>query len=213
MGERNEWIDMNKITTNVYLGSYKRGALNFKGLKKNKITHILTVGNDMSPEPFPNDFVYKIVVIHDSPDADISIYFDECIDFIKNAIKQNKKNRILIHCWAGISRSATITIAYLMKEQRLPLIEAMETVRESRYIINPNKGFKKILENYSKELGLGDTKYSIQLYMRAFKLLKKLNEQNELDYNEKMFILESFKELFGEYHSFVYFIMKEIKFY
>lgn len=213
MEVRNEWIDMNRITPNVYLGSYKRAALNQIGLKKFKITHILTVGNDMSPEPFPDDFIYKIISIHDSPDEDISIYFDECIDFISNAIKKNNKNKVLIHCWAGISRSSTITIAYLMREHRLPLIEAMESVRESRHIINPNKGFKKILENYSRELGLGDTIYSIQLYGRAFKSIKKLYGQNDLDYSEKILIIESFKELFGEYHPFIYSIMKEIKFY
>ncbi|KAJ1973184.1 tyrosine protein phosphatase yvh1 [Dimargaris xerosporica] len=49
---------------------------------------------------------------------------------------------------AGISRSATIVIAYLMKTYNLALAEAMDKVRTKRSIINPNRGFYMQLERY-----------------------------------------------------------------
>jgi protein-tyrosine phosphatase len=212
----NDSIDVSKITSKIYLGSYKRGALNRTGLSKIGITHVLTVGNDMEPEPHKDDFIYKTIFIDDRPEEDISFYFDEAIDFINEGTKPRTKNKIFIHCWAGISRSATITIAYLMKQNRLPYIEAIEKVRQSRWIINPNKGFREKLYILSNELNLGDTIYGIKLYETAFKLLRKHkdvkneDEHKKLEQFEKNWLIETYKELFGENHVFVSFISKEI---
>ena len=43
-------------------------------------------------------------------------FFKECIEFIENATK------IYIHCMAGVSRSPTIVIAYLMWTQKMKFI-------------------------------------------------------------------------------------------
>ena len=53
---------------------------------------------------------------------------------------------------AGVSRSSTIAIAYLMKEYDLPLTEALEIVKTARPIINPNKGFMELLQEYDENL-------------------------------------------------------------
>lgn len=52
---------------------------------------------------------------------------------------------VLVHCFAGVSRSATIVIAYLMQEFGMGYTEATQYVRKQRYFINPNEGFKKQL--------------------------------------------------------------------
>ena len=51
-------------------------------------------------------------------------------------------------CTAGISRSATICIAYLMKNEGMGLEEAFALVKEARKFIKPNPGFMKFLEKY-----------------------------------------------------------------
>jgi protein-tyrosine phosphatase len=43
--------------------------------------------------------------------------------------------------FAGISRSASVVIAYLMKELGLPMLDAMTYTRKKRPIVFPNPGF------------------------------------------------------------------------
>ena len=58
------------------------------------------------------------------------------LDSVKNA-----NGKVLIHCHAGISRSATICMAYLMATKRIRMEEAYEYVKSKRKIISPNFNF------------------------------------------------------------------------
>jgi len=51
----------------------------------------------------------------------------------------------LIHCKAGISRSVTILISYLMLKFNITAKDALKIVRENRPQVNPNYGFMKQL--------------------------------------------------------------------
>lgn len=48
---------------------------------------------------------------------------------------------MLIHCQAGVSRSATIAISYIMKNSTLTMLEAFKFVKSKRSIIAPNLNF------------------------------------------------------------------------
>jgi protein-tyrosine phosphatase len=56
----------------------------------------------------------------------------------------------LFHCYAGVSRSATLCIALLMKLYNLTAQQAYHIAKMSRPIINPNQGFIKALQRYEK---------------------------------------------------------------
>ena len=45
--------------------------------------------------------------------------------------------------YAGISRSSSIVIAYLMKEHGVPMVEALNHTRRRRPIVFPNPGFQR----------------------------------------------------------------------
>ncbi|KAI3383120.1 hypothetical protein SNEBB_004480 [Seison nebaliae] len=64
-------------------------------------------------------------------------------DLIDDNFKESHKktNRILIHCHAGISRSPTLVIAYLMKHYAMRMKEAYDVVKAARSIICPNLSF------------------------------------------------------------------------
>lgn len=76
-------------------------------------------------------------------------------DFISDSVK-NSKGRVLVHCQAGISRSATICLAYLISRYRLRLDEAYEYVKKRRSVISPNFNFMGQLLNWETETQLTD---------------------------------------------------------
>ena len=63
----------------------------------------------------------------------------EAIEFVSEAV--NGGRAILVHCHAGISRSASVVIAYLMASQKMKFHTAFETVRSRRSQVCPNMGF------------------------------------------------------------------------
>ncbi|KAL1264827.1 hypothetical protein QQF64_005182 [Cirrhinus molitorella] len=52
--------------------------------------------------------------------------------------------RVLVHCAVGVSRSASLVVAYLMIHQHLSLLDAIKAVKQRRWIF-PNRGFLKQL--------------------------------------------------------------------
>lgn len=88
-------------------------------------------------------------VIHDVPDiakSKMLTNLDKIVDIIDEAIGQNKN--VYIHCGSGISRSPTITIAYMMKHQKNYFEKAKEYVCNKRPQININAGFYSCLMVY-----------------------------------------------------------------
>ena len=60
---------------------------------------------------------------------------------------------VLVHCLAGISRSVTITVAYLMQKRNLSLNEAYDYVKTCKPNISPNFNFMGQLLDFQKSLG------------------------------------------------------------
>ena len=103
--------DLDEIMPRLYLGSmFAAGEL--ETLEECKVTHILTMGSDMDPK-FPDKFEYKICEVDDDETSNIKKYFPEGIEFIETALESG--GCVLVHWSAGVSRSSTMIIAYLMK--------------------------------------------------------------------------------------------------
>lgn len=62
-----------------------------------------------------------------------------CFSVAEEARKNN--GSVLVHCQAGVSRSPTIAIAYIMKHRGVSMVEAYKTVKTARSIISPNLNF------------------------------------------------------------------------
>ena len=121
-------------------------ARNLDQLKQKRITHILNLTTNI-PNKFEPEISYLKLTIFDFESQNIAQYFDEATHFIDEALK-NEKNIVLVHCNAGISRSASFVIAYLIKKRIFKSYQdAYAHVKKCRPIISPNKGFEKQLLN------------------------------------------------------------------
>jgi hypothetical protein len=118
-------------------------------------THILVVAVEL-PEAFPGKFTYLKVEVDDKQDQDIRSYFEACHEFIDSAMRA-KSGKLLVHCFQGISRSATIVVSWLMKRRSWDFSKAIEFVRRKRPEVNPNPGFIKQLKAYDDEIAHYDT--------------------------------------------------------
>ena len=137
---------INKITEKIYLGDII-GAQKTQFLKDNKIDYILSLaGKDSIKYDEKLNFKQKIIEIEDCETENIFQYFKECIEFIENA------NKILIHCMAGVSRSSTIVIAYLMYKTKKDYYTTYFSVKNKRKFISPNEGFVGQLLKFDKLL-------------------------------------------------------------
>lgn len=130
-----------KITDFIYLGS--QDSCEESVILKYDFKYVLSIGVD-APCKLP-DIIYKFIDCLDLPECDLQTILSKCIPFIKAAIEHQSK--ILVHCNAGVSRSATVVIAYLMLIENFSYIEAYNCVKNSRNCINPNAGFIKQLQN------------------------------------------------------------------
>ena len=82
----------------------------------------------------------------DTPDQNLSQYFAVCNDFIHAA--RLREGNVLIHCLAGMSRSVTVAVAYIMTCTNLNWKESLKVVRAGRAVANPNMGFQTQLQEF-----------------------------------------------------------------
>ncbi|XP_026566778.1 dual specificity protein phosphatase 13-like [Pseudonaja textilis] len=82
---------------------------------------------------------YYGVQAFDDNSFDISVFFHEAADFIHQALN-SAGGKVFVHCAMGLSRSATLVLAYLMIHENLTLVEALKSVDSHRGIC-PNTGF------------------------------------------------------------------------
>lgn len=137
--------DIDQITETIYLGNID-AAFNKKKLKQLGIKKVLTVMSAFGNHYSPHEFIHKSIDVDDDFRTNIICHFKECISFIEG------KDKIFIHCAAGMSRSPTIVIAYIMWKRKLRLNEAIKFVKEKRSIISPNDNFMNQLKIFEELL-------------------------------------------------------------
>ncbi|XP_054854070.1 dual specificity protein phosphatase 26 [Eublepharis macularius] len=144
-----------EVWPGLYLGDQDIAA-NRRELTRLCITHILNASHSKwrgGAEFYEGmGICYLGIEAHDSPTFDMSPYFQSAADFIHQALSRSG-GRILVHCAVGVSRSATLVLAYLMIRHHLTLVEAIRTVKDHRGII-PNRGFLRQLAALDNSLRL-----------------------------------------------------------
>ncbi|XP_059649367.1 dual specificity protein phosphatase PHS1-like isoform X2 [Cornus florida] len=140
------------ILSSLFIGG-ALAARSINTLQHLGITHILCLCSNeigQSDSQYPELFGYKNFSICDNEDANISNIFEEAHDFIYHV--EETGGKVLVHCFEGRSRSATIVIAYLMLRKNLTLLEAWNTVKRVHRRAQPNDGFARILLGFDLKL-------------------------------------------------------------
>ena len=138
---------MNEILPGLFLGSTE-AANNLLLLQSQSITHILVSAMECKPS-FPEQFHYLHLKLGDAVGSDLISSLPEALAFISAALEGGK---ILVHCFAGVSRSASLVVAYVMRTLRLTVQEAVTFVKTHRPCISPNPGFRLQLRLLEDEL-------------------------------------------------------------
>ncbi|XP_077594141.1 dual specificity protein phosphatase 26 [Stigmatopora nigra] len=135
-----------QVWPGLYIGDQNM-ASDRRELTRVGITHIVNCAQSRwrggTGDPYAGmNVTYLGIEAHDSPSFDMSKNFYPTADFIHKAL--TKGGKVLVHCAVGLSRSATLVLAYLMIRQNLTLVEAIKTVKDHRGV-TPNRGFLRQL--------------------------------------------------------------------
>lgn len=139
-----------RVTDNLFIGSL-RSAQEQRVYDELKIGHVLTCGTGMSIYLSENMDQLQLALA-DTVEEKLSGHLQKGIEYISNAVK--KDERVLVHCFAGLSRSASMVCAYLMKENMWTFEKSLEVVRKGRPNAHPNAGFQHQLKLFEAELGI-----------------------------------------------------------
>jgi len=125
-------------------------AANERNLALIGATAMLRLGKSYLQQPLPDGITAKVVPINDDRDADFGAYIDESNEFIEDHLMAGRS--VLVHCGAGVSRSGSAVVAYLMWRKHLRYKEALETAKRAREWINPNPSFQRQLKSFEERL-------------------------------------------------------------
>ncbi|KPJ06104.1 Protein phosphatase Slingshot [Papilio machaon] len=147
-----------EIFDHVYLGS-EWNASNLEELQRNGVRHILNVTREID-NFFPGMFDYLNIRVYDDDKTDLLKHWDNTFKYINKA--RNEGSKVLVHCKMGISRSASVVIAYAMKAFNWNFDKALKHVKAKRNCIKPNTNFLNQLETYQGILDAMKNKEKLQ---------------------------------------------------
>lgn len=137
-------------------------ALSTQEIKDNNITHILNAAQGTNNHAYSGyvgtnptyygklrNVKFMGIPAMDMPSFYIRPYLRQAADFIDKALKEG--GRVLVHCVCGISRSATLVVAFLMLKRGMNVQSAVSTIKKKRNIY-PNQGFMSQLCDLDYEL-------------------------------------------------------------
>lgn len=119
--------DMDEIIPNLWVGSI-RAVSDVEGLRRHNIHSVLSAMRGRVK--LAETFTHFQIQLDDTEDSDALAFFPQCIAFIENELEAGRG--VLVHCMAGMSRSATICCAYLMYAKQVDAQTALDMLVKAR---------------------------------------------------------------------------------
>lgn len=130
------------ILNNLYIGDIN-SSIDENILSELNIGAIVVAGKNLQKKSFSN-INYLQLEIDDSLEQNIKEYFSSTNNFIKKYLTTSS---VLIYCYSGISRSASIIIAYLIIINNMNYDDAYNFVKSKSNKIYPNSNFENQLRS------------------------------------------------------------------
>ena len=139
-----------RVCEGLYISSAS-AARDLSSIRAAGITHIVNAAVHVEPCHHSGDGLqYHIVDCFDCDTENIALFFDGVNTFIEDALATG--GRVLVHCYAGVSRSAALCMAYLIRNQRHTVDSSLDAVRAARPVVCPNDGFMEQLDTYYESI-------------------------------------------------------------
>jgi protein-tyrosine phosphatase len=102
------------------------------------------------PNWFDHLAKYMRIPVADERESNLFDKLSETTKFIMSALSGD--GTVLVHCNQGVSRSSTVTIAFLMERFNWTLETSYEFLKDRRPGIRPNRGFLQQLSLWEKSV-------------------------------------------------------------
>ncbi|MEM7434239.1 MAG: dual specificity protein phosphatase [Myxococcota bacterium] len=143
-----------EITPTLYLGA-RPNPERVEELRRAGVTHVVScLMEDDRPEMafLRQDFDHLFLGVQDGMHQDIRGALSSFFDYAGVVTSGNPTAKLFVHCEVGVSRSATLVTAWLMKTEGISFFDAVSRVRSKRFQVLPNIGFASHLQRLEHEL-------------------------------------------------------------
>lgn len=147
----NLYLEPTEILPGIYLGN-AYNASNYKTIEKFNIKTIVNVSKEL-PNFFEKNTSIKYfqIPIKDDSENHITEFINSVLEFLDKNGPYDEHNSLLIHCYMGSSRSASIVLLYLIYKYQYSYDAGLELLRSKRPIVNINTNFLKDIYDFFKE--------------------------------------------------------------
>ncbi|MCO5596594.1 hypothetical protein L7F22_050660 [Adiantum nelumboides] len=175
-------LNMKEVRKGLFIGDAKDAEAVLSSATQ-KITHLLSLLAHLpshqsvpSSQHLPPEGVQWQPLPHltrlwlswkDIDDQNIIDSLDLCFHFIDDGLRTG---HVLVHCLAGVSRSAAVITAYLMRSEHLSAEDALSSLQSKSASASPNDGFLDQLRLFESMGFKVDKKSSIYKKFHSEKL-------------------------------------------
>ncbi|CAD8104970.1 unnamed protein product [Paramecium sonneborni] len=146
--EMDKILPQTKTNGALWLGNIK-AAQNIVKLNQENIKTVLTIANNTNLSyPHHQRMRHKVFEIKDNDSVNILDLIEITNKYIEESLLCGS---VLVHCMAGISRSVSCIIAYLIYKNNWDYDQTFKFVKQKRNCSKPNEGFKKQLIKYAEQ--------------------------------------------------------------
>jgi len=133
-------------TGSLYIGSLA-AVQDREMLRENRITHLVQVLDvPWLPVSEKDGFSTHRIKIDDVITVDIRPYLEAACNYIDGSLRSGRN--VLVHCQQGVSRSAAVVLAYLIRNRGMTYDSAHAYLRRKRACIKPNSAFIQALQEW-----------------------------------------------------------------